>query len=397
MPITLFAHIGEPLEPHDLWTAWSFDPGIVIPLIVVAFLYVRGFRRASGLPRTQALWFAAGWLWLVIALVSPVHEMGEALFSAHMTQHEILMLLAAPCLVLGRPLVPFLWALPRSWRRIAGRVNRIPLLTNAFAAWLIGGIVLWVWHAPVLFNATLSSDFVHSLQHLSFLFSAILFWWALINGRRARMSYGMAVLYLFTTAVHTSILGALLTFSPTLWYTAYIGRTAAWGLTPLEDQQIGGLIMWVPASLVFIVAGLWMMALWLREAEMRAVKSTASALALIAAAALLQGCGIADQKLSKAAGQTGGDPWSGRNKISYYGCPSCHTIPGIRGANGLVGPPLSNIASRVYVGGVLPNTPDNMTRWIRNPKAVDPLAAMPMLNVTDRDARDITAYLYTLK
>jgi len=207
----------------------------------------------------------------------------------------------------------------------------------------------------------------------------------------------MAVLYLFTTAIHTSILGALMTFSPTLWYTAYIGRTAAWGLTPLEDQQIGGLIMWVPASLVFIVAGLWMMALWLREAELRALKPTASVLVLIAAVVLLQGCGMADQKLSAAAARTGGDPWSGRNKISYYGCPSCHTIPGIHGANGLVGPPLSNIASRVYVGGVLPNTPDNMTRWIRNPKAVDPLASMPMLNVTDRDARDITAYLYTLK
>src|SRR5579884_2428956 len=181
----LFAHIGEIPEPHDLWTAWTFDPGIVIPLAVTAVPYAIGFRRARGLARSQALWFAAGWLWLVIALVSPVHAVGEALFCAHMTQHEILMLLAAPCLVLGRPLVPFLWALPAAWRRNVGRINRIPLLTNAFAAWLIGGIVLWVWHAPVLFNATLSSDLVHSLQHISFLFSSLLFWWALVDGRQA--------------------------------------------------------------------------------------------------------------------------------------------------------------------------------------------------------------------
>jgi cytochrome c2 len=100
---------------------------------------------------------------------------------------------------------------------------------------------------------------------------------------------------------------------------------------------------------------------------------------------------------SEAATMTGGDPHKGRVAIERYGCQSCHTIPGIRGADGLVGPPLTKIASRVYIGGVLPNTPDNMMKWIQNPKAVDQLTAMPNTGVTEGDARDIAGYLYTLR
>lgn len=98
-----------------------------------------------------------------------------------------------------------------------------------------------------------------------------------------------------------------------------------------------------------------------------------------------------------AAAMTGGRPERGREKIRKYGCASCHTIPGLAEADSLVGPPLTKIAGRTYVGGVLTNTPDNMIRWIRNPREVDPLTAMPDLGVTEEDARDIAGYLYTLK
>ena len=98
-----------------------------------------------------------------------------------------------------------------------------------------------------------------------------------------------------------------------------------------------------------------------------------------------------------AAAMTGGDPARGREKIRQYGCASCHTIPGIPEADSLVGPELTRIASRTYVGGVLTNTPDNMIRWIQNPQGVDPLTAMPNLGLTEQDARDIAGYLYTLK
>jgi len=93
----------------------------------------------------------------------------------------------------------------------------------------------------------------------------------------------------------------------------------------------------------------------------------------------------------------GGDPARGRAAIERYGCGTCHTIPGVRGADALVGPPLTQVASRAYVGGVLTNSPENMMRWIRDPRAVDSLTAMPTLGVSDEEARDIASYLYTLK
>ncbi|MCA1815307.1 MAG: c-type cytochrome [Acidobacteria bacterium] len=99
----------------------------------------------------------------------------------------------------------------------------------------------------------------------------------------------------------------------------------------------------------------------------------------------------------QASAMTGGDPAKGREAISRYGCATCHTIPGVKGADALVGPSLEHVASRSYVAGVLQNTPPNMIRWIQNPPEVDRLTAMPNLGVTDTDARDIVAYLYTLK
>jgi cytochrome c len=121
----------------------------------------------------------------------------------------------------------------------------------------------------------------------------------------------------------------------------------------------------------------------------------ASTLALIASLVLLMACNRSVEQ--EAARLTGGRPARGKEAIRHYGCASCHTIPGIRGANALVGPPLSGIASRAYVAGVLPNTPDNLIRWIRNPQQVDSLTAMPNTGVTAADARDIAAYLYTLR
>jgi cytochrome c oxidase assembly factor CtaG len=102
-----------------------------------------------------------------------------------------------------------------------------------------------------------------------FLGTALLFWWTLLHGRYGRMGYGVAVIYVFTTAVHTSILGALMTFAQNVWYPIYDGRTAAWHLTALQDQQIGGLVMWVPAGIVFILLGLALLAAWIGESDRR--------------------------------------------------------------------------------------------------------------------------------
>ncbi|HZS54712.1 MAG TPA: cytochrome c oxidase assembly protein [Bryobacteraceae bacterium] len=273
LSVRALAHQGDALQPHDLWTAWEFDPGVVILLASSSALYMIGSRRHVGLTRIQRTCFWAGWVSLIVALVSPLHPLGEVLFSAHMVQHEILMLLSAPLLAMSRPLVTFLWALPFEWRRTLGRWAKVRTirsswlwLTAPLAAWWIHALAIWAWHAPFLFDATLRSDFIHTAQHLSFFLSALLFWWALFyaHGRRA---YGSGVLYIFTTAIHTGILGALLTFAPHLWYSPYANTTQAWGLSPLEDQQIGGLIMWVPASIVYLIAGLTLFAAWMRESD----------------------------------------------------------------------------------------------------------------------------------
>jgi putative membrane protein len=280
------AHEGKPHRPRDLLTTWGLEPVVLVGLALAGWLYIRGVRRlwressaGLGVRKWEAACYAGGWLALFVALVSPLHPMGSVLFSAHMTQHEVLMLIAAPLLVLGRPLIAYLWALPVEWRRKAGRVGKVGwvgagwhAITNPLAAWAIHAVTLWVWHAPALFQATLKSELVHTTQHLTFLLSALLFWWALIHGRHALMGYGAAVLYMFTTSVHSGVLGALLTFASSVWYPAYSATTESWGLTPLEDQQLGGLIMWVPAGLVYLFAGLALFAGWLRESERRVLR-----------------------------------------------------------------------------------------------------------------------------
>jgi putative membrane protein len=280
------AHEGKPHTWHDLARTWAFEPAVVVSLAVSAALYADGVRKlwreaetGRGLRRWEVWCYAGGWLALFVALVSPLHPWGRVLFSAHMTQHEILMLVAAPLLVLGRPVIAFLWALPMSWARALGNAAKAAWwqklwggLTNPLVAWAVHAVALWVWHVPALFQATLTSEWVHTAQHLSFLVSALLFWWALVHGRQGLMGYGAGVLYMFTTMIHSGLLGALITFAGSAWYPAYNGLTASWGLTPLEDQQLGGLIMWIPAGLVYIFAGLALFAGWLRESDAKTLR-----------------------------------------------------------------------------------------------------------------------------
>lgn len=280
---TAHGHGGEAHGVPSIWTRWVFEPGVIIPLVIAGGLYLAGVWRlwrkdriGHGIRRWEAGCYAAGWGALVVALVSPLHPMGELLFSAHMTQHEVLMLVAAPLLVLGRPMLVYLKGLPPGWgRTIAGYGNSSlwqsvwRLISNPLGAWLIHAFVLWIWHLPSWFQATINDEFIHAVQHLSFLLSATLFWWSVMHGRQRVMGYGMAVLYMFTTAMHSGLLGALVTLAGTLIYPVYSTTTQSFGLTPLEDQQLGGLIMWVPAGLVYVIAGLAFVAGWMRESERR--------------------------------------------------------------------------------------------------------------------------------
>ena len=284
------AHAGEPLRPHDLWGAWTFEPVTLVALAASAWLYGVGLRRlwhaagvGRGVRRWQAWMFGAGWMLLALSQLSPLHALGGALFSAHMAQHEILMTVAAPLLVLGRPLIPFVWALTPRWRRATGQWGRSAMaaatwraIANPFAAFLIHGAAIWLWHAPPLYDATVTSDVVHAAQHASFLLTALLFWWVVLRPSPARGGAPVAIAVLFGTLLHTGALGAMLTLTSRLIYTSYAATTIPWGLRAVEDQQLGGVIMWVPGGLAYVVAALMLVARLLGESGRRAVEREAS-------------------------------------------------------------------------------------------------------------------------
>ena len=186
------------------------------------------------------------------------------------------MVVAAPLFVLAHPLPALLWALPGGLRRRVVRVVHAPtargtwhFATGPLVVWILHGLALWIWHVPVLFEAALGNDGVHALQHFCFFWTAALFWWSVVHGRYGRLGYGVAVVFVFTTGLHSGILGALLTWSQRVWYPTYGARAPAWGVGALDDQQLAGLIMWVPAGVVFLVVGVALFAAWIGESERR--------------------------------------------------------------------------------------------------------------------------------
>jgi len=274
-PAVCHAHAGG----HDA-AAWTFDAGVVVPLLVALVAYALGSHRlavrsARGRMSQRAgrRWFLLGWGTLALALVSPLHAGGEHSFALHMTEHELLMLVAAPLLVLARPLGTLLWALPHAARAVVGswirsRVVADPwqALTGPVTTTVLQAVALWAWHAPRLFGLALASEGWHVVQHLSFLLTALLFWTAMLERRRMQRHPAVIIGCLFATATVSGALGALMAFSSSPWYAGYaaLGMTPL-GLTPVEDQQVAGLLMWVPGGLVHAGAALAILARSLRQ------------------------------------------------------------------------------------------------------------------------------------
>ncbi len=272
------------LTPDDsLWRAWNWDLLTLVPLVLLSWLYARGVRhlwRRLG-RRVIQPWrvtcFAGGCATLFIAVISPFHELAHALFWVHMIQHMLIMGIVAPLLVLGRPPIALLWALsPRArlragaWTRATGLQASWRLLTGPSAAWTIHLLVLWGWHAPLLYDAAMRSPTLHWFEHTTMLAAAYIYWHALIAGSAVRAwGYGAGALASLGTLTHAGMLGALLTFAPVPLYESHVASAAAWGLTPLEDQQLAGLVMWVPACMVYLVAGLLFIGFALRDLERR--------------------------------------------------------------------------------------------------------------------------------
>lgn len=388
----------------ELLRGWRPDAAPAVAIALFAAAYGVGVRRASrragahrAVRKSQIRWFAAGVLVLALALLSPLDAMGEQLFAAHMTQHMLLAVVAPPLLVCGVPELALLWVLPAGARRRVTRLfHRRGLLRRAWlavtapaVAWLVHAAAIWAWHAPRLYTLALESDAAHAAEHLSFVGTGALVWWAIVHPRGQRRSaYAVGILTLFATATQTGILGALLTLTHRVWIPAQSVGAAAWGLTPLADQQLAGLIMWVPGGLLYVAA---MGVLFLAWIETPARARRRAARGVLAVGVTVAGACSKPQPPRVP----GGDAERGKSAIAAMGCGACHTVDGVPGAQGEVGPPLTGVARRSIIAGQLANTPDNMMRWIRDPQAIEPYSAMPNLGVSEQTARDIAAYLYS--
>lgn len=269
------AHAGA----HPAFGAWNLEPFALAPLLVAGGLYALGLARIRARAGMMAAvgpikigFFALGMLLAVLFLASPLDGLAEHFLSAHMVQHFGLMLIAAPLIALGRPGFVYLWVLPPHLRsRFAqARASTLGQLGRAlftpFGAWLVYFLVLWLWHAPPLFERAVASEPVHALQHLSFLGAALLFWTVVTQGPRGEGRAAMFVV-IFATAVQSCALAALLTLSSIRWYPFY--TKGPFGLSAMEDQQLAGLIMWVPCCAIMIGAGVATMAMLLRDVETR--------------------------------------------------------------------------------------------------------------------------------
>lgn len=264
-PAALGSTFAGALDPGAA-LAWSLTPELILPLAALTGLYaVGGWRLARRGPRARPAWRlaagAAGLLSLAAALLTPVATLGHFLFSAHMTQHMLLMAVAAPLLLLADPLPAVLWALPRPLRLRLGRLltGRSRLrggwerLTSVPAAALVYASVLWAWHHPWAYEAALAGEWVHHLEHVSFFGAAVVFWWPVIGpAPRARRpaSHGLRIGHVVVAALHGSVLAMLLAWSPRVLYETYAAAPRVAALMPLEDQALGGVIMWAGTSTV---------------------------------------------------------------------------------------------------------------------------------------------------
>ncbi|MBV9374397.1 MAG: cytochrome c oxidase assembly protein [Alphaproteobacteria bacterium] len=261
--MTETAYCGPPPTPAQLWFSWNLDPVLIAGLVAVASLYMLGGTRLDRGPDKLAgaekAAFYSGWLLTALALISPLCALSVSLFAARVGQHIILTLLAAPLVVTGRPIEALAAALGRPAPR--GRWMR-PAPLSAAAVFTV---LLWFWHAPAPYAATFANTFVYWAMHFSVFGSALWLWHGLVHGGGgsvlARLAGG------FISSVQMGFLGALIALAPRLVYAPHALTTAVWGLTPLQDQQLGGVIMWVPGCLIFLAFALVALAAALREPQ----------------------------------------------------------------------------------------------------------------------------------
>ncbi len=250
-------------------------------LALSAGFYLAGWRQIgrhdpsrSILPSWRLWCFFLGLATILVALLSPIGVYDDVFFFMHMIQHLLLMLVAAPLLLLGAPLLPMLWAFPRNVRVGLGRLfapgpvqSVFTVLTHPAVTVALYCAVEAIWHIPRFYDAAQGRTVVHDLEHAIFLGAALLFWWPVIHpaGGRRRLSYAPGVVYFLPPMLVGTLIGALLTFAERPLYPYYEHVPREWGISVVQDQQLAGLIMWVPGGLVFLVPVFIFLVLLLRE------------------------------------------------------------------------------------------------------------------------------------
>jgi putative membrane protein len=256
-------HLGP--HPGSLWVTWSLDPTALIGIPLAWILYTRGLHTLGPEPGYHRRWrtraFYAGLVTLFVALVSPLDALSDELFSVHMVQHLLLMMVGAPLVLLGAPMIPMMRGVPRRFRRsllipvARSKVVRLPLrlLTRPLVAWPIFVGMLFVWHQPAVFEAALGNEALHLLEHASFAMGGYLFWWNVVDPHplKPNLPYLVRVPYVFITMIPNFTLAAFLTFAQSAWYPTYAESVLRHGFTAIEDQQLGGVVMWIPGSFIF--------------------------------------------------------------------------------------------------------------------------------------------------
>lgn len=255
-----------------LWS-WQWRPGVLLVLLALGAAYGVGWWRL----RRRGHWrLARGWRLLVysaglgsvaVALCSPLEPLAELLLTAHMIQHQILLMIAPPLLLLGNPFPLVLWGLPRGVRRaIAGSLTRRRparaaqrLLTRLPVAGLLYTLNLWAWHLPTAYEAALGHPVVHDLEHVLFFATAVLFWWPVVDpaprlsAPRGGLYYGLRIAYLILATAQNTLLGALIGLTERVLYASYAAAPRIFGWTALDDQAFAGGVMW-SGSHMYLVA-----------------------------------------------------------------------------------------------------------------------------------------------
>ena len=252
--------------------SWPFDPGLLLGLGLAACIYLRGWlilhrRKPERWPAGQLAAFLGGLAVVFLALASPIEPFSFLFLQVHMVQHLLLMMVAPPLLWLGAPLFPVLYGLPAAIRTYwAAPCLRSPalrrfcgFLTHPFSAWLLYVAATWLWHVPILYETAVRSSGWHYLQHLTFLGTALIFWYPVVRPypSRPRWSPWLLLPFLFLADLQNTVLSALLTFSDRVLYPYYTQVPRLGGLTALEAQATAGVIMWVPGSVAFLVPLFW--------------------------------------------------------------------------------------------------------------------------------------------